>query len=199
VPSPIRCVAAAVVTACAALHLLASAPPAAAVTDAGASPHTARTASVAGDPTTAAELPTTFPPVPPGTYAPPVDRAVRDPFRLPNGPYGPGNRGLEYDTASGDPVRAIGAGRVAFAGPVAGRLVVSVVHPDGRRSSLTGLASLRVSAGQLVARGTVVGTSGVALHLGLREADRYVDPAPFLSAPRRRAVLVPLERTPAPR
>jgi murein DD-endopeptidase MepM/ murein hydrolase activator NlpD len=126
----------------------------------------------------------------------PVDRPVRDPFRLPAGQYGPGNRGLEYDTVTGDPVRAIGAGRVVFAGPVAGRLVLSVDHPDGRRSSLVGLASLRVAVGDLVARGTTVGAAASGLHLGLREGDRYVDPAPFLSSIRRRAVLVAVEPAP---
>jgi len=135
----------------------------------------------------------TYPSVPPGTYVRPVDRPVRDPFRLPRGQYGPGNRGLEYDTAPGDPVRAIGAGRVAFAGQVAGRLVVSVDHPDGRRSSLVGLTSLTVTAGELVARGTLVGTAGPNLHLGLREGKRYVDPARFLSGTPRRAVLVPVD------
>lgn len=138
--------------------------------------------------------PGSFPPVAPGTYAPPVPRPVRDPFRLDAGPYGPGNRGLEYATRDGDLVRAIGAGRVAFAGPVAGRLALSVVHPDGRRSTLTGLRSLLVSVGELVARGTPVGRAGTGLHLGLLEGRRYVDPAPFVGAARRRAVLVPLGR-----
>jgi murein DD-endopeptidase MepM/ murein hydrolase activator NlpD len=186
-------VALAVVSACAALHTVPAPSPVAAVSDPGAA---IRTAGPIGDPVDA-RVPDTFPPAAPGTYAPPVDRPVRDPFRLPHGQYGPGNRGLEYATVRGDSVRAIGAGRVAFAGTVAGRLVVSVVHPDGRRSSLTGLASLLVSAGQMVARGTAVGTAAPGLHLGVREGTRYVDPAPLLSPVPRRAVLVPVEGAPA--
>ena len=76
-------------------------------------------------------------------YSPPVVAPVIDPFRAPTGPYGPGNRGLEYATRAGAPVTAIGAGRVAFAGQVAGRLVVSVEHPDGLRSSVLGLGPSR--------------------------------------------------------
>jgi len=128
----------------------------------------------------------------PGTYRPPVSRRVRDPFRMEHGPYGAGNRGLEYATESGDVVGAIGAGRVSFAGPVAGRLAVTVLHPDGRRSSVTGLVRVDVAVGELVVRGRTLGVAGVSLHLGVREGDRYIDPATLFTAARRRAVLVPL-------
>ena len=37
---------------------------------------------------------------------PPVSAPVIDPFRLPFGPYGPGNRGLEYATRPGQPAAA---------------------------------------------------------------------------------------------
>lgn len=130
-----------------------------------------------------------WPVVPAGTYRPPVDAVVIDPFRAPATPWGPGNRGLEYATLLGSPVRAIGAGEVVFAGPVAGRLAVTVLHADGRRSSYSDLASVEVRFGDLLPRGAVVGHAGRTLHLGLREGDRYVDPAEFLD--RRRAVLVP--------
>ena len=126
-----------------------------------------------------------------GAFRPPVDAPVVDPFLLPQGHYGPGNRGLEYATTPGLAVRSIGAGLVTFAGAVAGRLAVSVRHPDGRVSSLTGLAEVHVAAGDLVARGTTVGTAAERTHLGVREDSRYVDPAPLLCARRRRAVLVP--------
>jgi murein DD-endopeptidase MepM/ murein hydrolase activator NlpD len=135
-----------------------------------------------------------FAPVPAGTYAPPVDRRVQDPFRLDAGPYGPGNRGLEYSTLPGDTVRAVAAGRVAFVGPVAGRLVVSIDHPDGRRSTLTRMETIAVSVGDVVARGTPLGTAATGLHLGLLEGRRYVDPARFFGPPTQRAVLIPLLR-----
>lgn len=131
-------------------------------------------------------------PAVPGSYSPPVDRPVVDPFRMDAGPYGPGNRGLEYGTLRGDPVRAVAAGRVAFAGPVAGRLVLSIDHPDGRRSSLTNMASLDVARGDVVTQGTPVGTAATHLHLGVREGRTYIDPQLLFVTGRRRAVLVPL-------
>lgn len=128
-----------------------------------------------------------------GPYAPPVDATVTDPFRPPATPYGPGNRGLEYATAPGTPARAIGAGTVTFAGRVAGRGVVTVQHPDGLRSSLTGLAEVRVAAGDRVGRGDVLGTTAAMLHLGVRRGDEYIDPAAlFAHGPPRHAVLVPV-------
>ncbi|CAN5639633.1 hypothetical protein BH10ACT3_BH10ACT3_11810 [soil metagenome] len=143
-------------------------------------------------PLTATPPPPRYGPVIAGTYSRPVERPVSDPFRMDAGRYGPGNRGLEYATVVGDPVRAFGGGVVVFAGAVAGRLAVTVQHPDGRRSSLTGLVSMSVVTGETVRRGQLLGRAGAQLHLGLREGERYVDPAPFLPRQRRRAVLVPL-------
>jgi murein DD-endopeptidase MepM/ murein hydrolase activator NlpD len=132
-------------------------------------------------------------PSPPRPYSPPVDAPVVDPFRPPATPYGPGNRGLEYATVPGTPARAIGAGTVTFAGPVAGRGVVTVEHPDGLRSSLTGLVEVRVTAGDRVDRGQVLGTTAATLHLGVRRGDDYVDPAALFGAgPPVHAVLVPV-------
>ncbi len=125
-------------------------------------------------------------------YHRPVDGPVVDPFRLPEGHYGAGNRGLEYATVPGAPARAVAAGEVTFAGAVAGRLSVTIRHADGRRSSLSGLASVIVRTGDLVPRAAAVATTGPRTHLGVREGDRYVDPAPLLCEGRRRAVLVPL-------
>ncbi|MHB1137913.1 MAG: murein hydrolase activator EnvC family protein [Microthrixaceae bacterium] len=121
-----------------------------------------------------------------------MDAPVVDGFRMDAGPYGPGNRGLEYDTEAGTPVRSVGAGRVVFVGPVAGRWALTVQHPDGRRSSLTGIVAPRVAVGELVATGQVLALAADRLHLGVREGERYVDPAALFAATRRRAVLVPL-------
>ena len=132
----------------------------------------------------------------PGTYRPPVDARVVDAFRAPAHRWSAGNRGLEYGTVAGERVRAVGAGSVVFAGPVAGRLAVTVLHPDGRRSSLTGLSVVVVRAGDRVAQGDLVGLALPSLHLGVREGDRYVDPALLLTAPRRHARLVPVRRFP---
>lgn len=130
------------------------------------------------------------------TYRPPVDAPVVDGFRLPDGPYGAGNRGLEYATRPGQEVRAIGTGVVTFAGPVAGTRAVTVRHPDGLRSSLTHLSEVLVAPGQRVALGEVVGRAGERLHLGVRSGGTYLDPAALFTTPMVR--LVPLGDGPAP-
>ncbi|MET1048749.1 MAG: peptidoglycan DD-metalloendopeptidase family protein [Acidimicrobiales bacterium] len=127
----------------------------------------------------------------PAIYRPPVDAPVVDGFRLPNGPFGAGNRGLEYDTVPGQVVRAIGDGLVVFAGPVAGIRYVTVLHPDGLRSSYGYLADLLVAAGERIVIGQVVGTAGERLHLGVRSGGTYLDPAALFTTTG--VHLVPLE------
>lgn len=126
-------------------------------------------------------------------YAPPVDAPVADAFRPPSTPYGPGNRGLEYDVAPGSEVRAAGEGQVVFAGAVGGTFHVTVRHPDGLRTSYSYLAVVQVHAGMQVRRGDVIGRSGDRLHFGVRDPDdTYLDPALlFEGTARRRARLVP--------
>jgi hypothetical protein len=115
------------------------------------------------------------PPAP--SYSPPVSAPIADPFRPPAGPYGAGNRGLEYDTEPGDPVRASADGTVVFAGPVAGTLHVTLRHVDGVRTSYSFLGAVDVVLGQRVRAGHRVGIAGERLHFGARSGDAYFDPA----------------------
>jgi hypothetical protein len=110
-------------------------------------------------------------------HVPPVDAPIVDPFRPPAGPYGAGNRGLEYDTTPGDPVRASAPGVVVFAGRIAGSLHVTVRHADGVRTSYSFLRTVDTTLGTAVAAGDVVGTAGDRLHFGARVGDAYFDPA----------------------
>ena len=126
----------------------------------------------------------------PVRYRPPVSAPVVDPFRAPLTWYGPGNRGIDYDTTLVGSVASIGVGTVTFAGPVAGRLVVVVTHPDGLRSTYTGLGSIEVRAGQIVQLGQRLGAAASTLHLGLRSGSTYLDPARYFTPWRRHAVLV---------
>ncbi len=131
---------------------------------------------------------------PPRPYLPPVEAPVTDPFRPPPTPYAAGNRGLEYATVSGTPVRAAAAGVVTFAGSVAGGLHVTVAHPDGIRTSYSFLASIAVRRGATVGQGQVLGRSGRRLHLGARRGDTYLDPASLWgSRGPPRVALVPLD------
>ncbi|WP_425589016.1 murein hydrolase activator EnvC family protein [Streptomyces similanensis] len=118
---------------------------------------------------------------------PPVLRGWEPPAT----PYGPGHRGVDLGAPPGTPVRAVAAGRVSFAGPVAGRGVVAVeLSGTGDPPLRTTYEPVRASVreGESVAAGQVVGTvegPGPAstahcgpgcLHWGLLRADAYLDP-----------------------
>ena len=120
--------------------------------------------------------------VEPVDYRPPVDAPIADSFRPPAHPFGPGNRGLEYDTVPGSEVRASADGQVVFAGPVAGSLHVTVRHGDGVRTSYSFLERIAVVTGQRVHQGEPVGTAGEQLHFGARRGDAYFDPATLFEA-----------------
>lgn len=144
----------------------------------------------------------------------PVDAPVVDTFREPACTWCPGNRGIEYATVPGQPVRSPMQGRVSYAGVVAGTryVVVERMVQGGQpgsaadtalrwRVTLGGLATSGVGLGDEVAQGAVVATSGSTLHFGVRRGDEYVDPAPLLAELRTRPRLVPLDgqrRLPAP-
>ena len=128
-------------------------------------------------------------------YAPVVNAAVTDPFRPPAQRWLSGNRGLTFSPSIGQSVRSAAAGEVTFAGPVARRLHVTVLHADGLRASYSYLDDLVVAKGQLVRRGQLLGHTGAEFHLGLRDGDEYLDPALLFATPCRgsHAMLVPLD------
>lgn len=123
----------------------------------------------------------------PVSYRPPVTATILDPFRAPNGPYGAGNRGIDYDTTQGQRVVAIGMGSVTFAGKVANVPYVTITHSDGLRSTYS-LSSIVVVVGQKVRAGQRVGTAAEQMHLGVRRGNVYIDPASIFAKPK--AVLV---------
>src|SRR5215471_17352017 len=131
------------------------------------------------------------------SYLPPVDAPVTDPFNLPFGPFGPGNRGLGYVTVPGTPVRASADGVVTFAGTVAGALFVTVAHPDGVRTSYAYLARVDVVIGQAVRQGQQLGTTTDRFHLGARIGDTYIDPATLFAGATVTVALLPLGGSPA--
>jgi murein DD-endopeptidase MepM/ murein hydrolase activator NlpD len=113
-------------------------------------------------------------------WRPPVLAPVTDPYREPPCRWCPGNRGLEYDTRTGTPVRAVAAGHVTFAGSVAGRRYVVIAHPGGVRTTYGDLIVQRVERGAPVVAGSVVGLAGSTFHFGVRDHRGYRDPAPLL-------------------
>jgi murein DD-endopeptidase MepM/ murein hydrolase activator NlpD len=201
------------------LALIAAGPASAAAAGSGADPGGLARApvAVAGPGLPAAPTPPAepdapggpTPPAPPGAGVPaPGARhawpllpapAVLAPFRGPAHPYGPGHRGVDLAGGAGQPVLATRGGTVVFAGPVAGRGVVSVQHDDGLRTTYEPVAPA-VAAAAVVRAGDVLGTLlpghpgcvGSCLHWGVRR-DRleYLDPLVLLRPARVRLLPVP--------
>ncbi|MEU9185009.1 M23 family metallopeptidase [Streptomyces sp. NPDC048484] len=120
---------------------------------------------------------------------PPVARGWEPPATA----YGRGHRGVDLTAATGAPVRTVAAGRVFFAGRVAGRGVVSVeLTGTGDPPLRTTYEPVRatVKKGAVVAAGEAVGVLEQAgphcpascLHWGLRRVDTYLDPLSLLPA-----------------
>jgi hypothetical protein len=87
---------------------------------------------------------------------------------------------------------------VTFSGVVAGVRYVVIEQTDGRTATYGRLGVARVAVGAVVRPADVVGTTTDRFFFGLREGDRYVDPAPFLGSPRYRPRLIPVDGS-APR
>lgn len=144
-----------------------------------------------------AELPAAHPDwsAPSATAAP---SAVLRRFDAPPAPWAAGHRGVDWASPEGT-VLAPGSGTVRFAGPVAGRSVVTVAHPNGMLSSLEPVElDPDLSVGERITAGQSLGSvqDGVdhcarpCVHWGVRIPggwtvqggtwDRYVDPLVLL-------------------
>jgi murein DD-endopeptidase MepM/ murein hydrolase activator NlpD len=127
-----------------------------------------------------------------------VTAPVSDPFREPACRWCPGNRGIEYATHPGDPVTAVRGGEVTFSGTVAGRTYIVIRHPDGKRATYGNLTDRLHAEGDVIAAGVVVGHAAGAFHFGLRDGERYVDPAPFIGTFVGVVRLIPADGSTAP-
>jgi hypothetical protein len=127
---------------------------------------------------------------------PPVDSAVVRRFENPDGPYGPGHRGIDYFAVPGTAVRAAGSGRVTFAGPVGSTTAVTITHRGEMETTYSSLSEVLVGEGDYVTQSEWVGRSGSphpgveidgvsygrsgGLHFGVKVAGAYVDPLLYL-------------------
>ncbi|MBZ5733178.1 M23 family metallopeptidase [Nocardioides sp. TRM66260-LWL] len=111
-------------------------------------------------------------------------------FEAPPDPYAAGHRGVDLLGRTGDPVHAARAGRVLFAGPLAGRGVLVVGHDDGTRTTYEPVAAA-VARGDAVPEGALIGRLEAApshcapracLHWGWRRGETYLDPLTLLGA-----------------
>jgi murein DD-endopeptidase MepM/ murein hydrolase activator NlpD len=135
------------------------------------------------------------PPRVPALWMPAPGPVVRG-FDARAGPYGPGHRGIDIAAPSGAIARAPAAGKVVFAGPVAGTTWVSLLVAPGVRVTLGPL--LGPSTAERVRRRDPLGrvgpghhVGGATLHLSLRVDGVYVDPLAYL-VDRPRPRLAPL-------
>ena len=141
----------------------------------------------------------------PALWMPVTGPVVRG-FDARAGPYGPGHRGIDIAAPVGELVRAPAAGRVVFAGPVAGVNWVTLVVAPGVLVTLGPLLDPVATATRVRSKAPVgrIGpghaatpatpASPAALHLSVRVDGVYVDPLVYL-VDRPRPRLVPL---PAP-
>ncbi len=117
-------------------------------------------------------------------------------FDPPDQPWLPGHRGVDLAADAFTLVRAAGPGTVVFAGPLAGRGVVSVEHDNGLRTTYEPVDPT-VSVGEPVSTGSVLGIleplsthcARACLHWGLRRGEVYLDPLRLI--PRQPPILLP--------
>jgi hypothetical protein len=116
----------------------------------------------------------------------PAPRVLRA-YHPPPAPWLPGHRGVDLAARPGQPVYAAGAGRVSYAGRLAGRGVVTLVHGPLRTTYLPVRPSVRL--GQRLAAGDRLGVvedvrghcgPRLCLHWGLLRGLVYLDPLSLL-------------------
>ena len=123
-----------------------------------------------------------------GTWTWPVAGPVIRGFDPPASPYGSGHRGIDIAAPAGSAAVAPADGRVSFAGPVGGRLFLTIDHGGGLESTFSWVSALQVRRGDLVMQGQPVARTGgghtgdlvANLHFGVKLNDAYVDPLDYL-------------------
>lgn len=110
-------------------------------------------------------------------------------FDPPLSKYGSGHRGVDLAGAPGQQVRAAAAGRVTYAGSLAGRGVVVVSHGATRTTYQPVRATVEVGAqvrtGHPIGRLERTGSHcapDACLHWGLIEGETYLDPLTLVGA-----------------
>ena len=107
--------------------------------------------------------------------------------------------GIDFAAPQGTTVLSAGAGTVSFVGQISGYgNAIEILHPSGVISLYGHLSAFIVQQGDKVDTGTPIGrvgstgrSTGPHLHFEVRRADASVNPAPYLSAGRALALILP--------
>lgn len=127
--------------------------------------------------------------VDPTTGAPSARHVLRG-ADIPEKNWQPGHRGVDLAASPGDTVLAAGDGEVVFTGVVVGVPTVSILHPDGIRTTYQPVTAT-VAKGDRVKEGEPIGTLGAPFNgnFGLQwgalvAKDTYINPLSLLEAPK---------------
>jgi len=126
----------------------------------------------------------------PANWTWPVVGPVINAYDPPDTPFGAGHRGIDIAVPFGTTIVAPEAATVSFAGPVGGRLFVTLDHGGGLESTYSWVSAILVHKRDVVARGQPIAISGTGhpgssvphLHLGVKLADVYQDPMDYLGS-----------------
>ncbi|OFT20593.1 M23 family metallopeptidase [Dermabacter sp. HMSC08H10] len=119
-------------------------------------------------------------------------------FEAPAHRYGPGHRGIDIAGSTLE-VSAVDSGTVTFAGKVAGKPVVAILHGNGLTSTYEPVIA-SIAKGDSVHKGQAIGVieqpsehahcDAGCVHLGAKRGKDYLDPLPLLEG-RGPSVLLP--------
>ena len=126
---------------------------------------------------------------------------VIDQFRAPKCEQCAGNRGLELQLESAQPILAASDGVISYSGEVGRIKYLVLLTRDMKKITYGRIAETKLRAGDVVYAGQQIAMSGLRLYFGVRESGngatrggaQYVDPLPYLagfSKALNRAVLV---------
>ncbi|WP_329020885.1 peptidoglycan DD-metalloendopeptidase family protein [Streptomyces sp. NBC_01601] len=127
-----------------------------------------------------------------GGWGLPVKGKLGTPYHQQGGAWSSGyHTGIDFEVPTGTSIHAIGPGKVVAAGPggAYGNQVV-IRHSDGKYSQYAHMSKVKVSVGDSVNGGQIIGLSGETgnafgphLHLEVRNGPEYgsdIDPLPYM-------------------
>jgi len=114
---------------------------------------------------------------------------VIDQFRAPKCEQCAGNRGIELQLESAQPILAASDGVISYSGEVGRIKYLVLLTRDNKKITYGRIAETKLRAGDVVYAGQQIAMSGLRLYFGVREPSngatrdgaQYVDPMPYLA------------------